>query len=67
MNSGMTTTEQDIPERMWELLEREVDAAVKVSFRVHRLEFNNIRQNPDETTQQFISRLREKAHKCNFD
>ena len=67
MNSGMTTTEQDIPERIWELLESEVDAAVKVSFRVHRLEFNNIRQNPDETTQQFISRLREKAHKCNFN
>ena len=67
LNSGMSDADQKIPEKIWELLEAEVDLSVKISFRVHRLEFSNIRQQNEETTQQYLSRLREKASKCNFE
>ena len=67
LNSGMSDEDQKIPDKIWELLETEVDYSVKISFRVHRLEFSNIRQNSEETTQQYLSRLREKATKCNSE
>lgn len=65
LNSGMSMEDQRKPDKLWRLLEDEVDFTVKISFRVHRLEFSNTKQK-DETTQQYISRLREKATKCSF-
>lgn len=62
--SGLTETEQKIPARVWTLIESEVDASVKINFRVHRLEFANMKQKTEETISQFLSRLREKATKC---
>ena len=66
LNSGLSETEQKKPEFLWRLLEDEVDFSVKISFRVHRLEFSNIKQK-DEPLQQYISKLREKATKCAFE
>ena len=66
LNSGMMMEDQRKPGKLWKLLEEEVDFTVTISFPVHRLEFSNTRQK-DETTQQYISRLREKATKCLFD
>lgn len=67
LNSGMSEEDQRNPIKIWDLLEDEVDHTVKISFRVHRLEFANIRQQPSETTQQYLSKLREKATKCAFE
>ena len=67
LHSGMTDEDQKKPSELWKLLENEVDFTVKISFRVHRLEFSNIRQENDENTQQYLSRLREKALKCKFE
>ena len=33
--SGLTNEEQQQPEDLWTLIEREVDASVKINFRVH--------------------------------
>ena len=67
LHSGMTDEDQKKPSELWKLLENEVEFTVKISFRVHRLEFSNIRQENDENTQQYLSRLREKALKCKFE
>ena len=65
--SGLSAQEQCIPTRIWDLIESEVDATVKINFRVHRLEFANMKQKPGETISHFLSRLREKANKCEFE
>lgn len=65
--SGLTDEEQKKPDKIWNLIEGEVDASVKINFRVHRLEFGNMKQKTDETISQFLSRLREKATKCEFE
>ncbi|XP_014667285.1 PREDICTED: uncharacterized protein LOC106808892 [Priapulus caudatus] len=64
--SGLSTEDQKDPEKIWDLLESQVDATVKINFRVHRLEFFNMRQKPDEDITTYMSRLREKATKCEF-
>ena len=64
--SGLTEAEQKVPEKVWTLIEAEVDASVKINFRVHRLEFARMKQKTDETISQFLSRLRDKATKCEF-
>ena len=67
LNSGLTEEEKKLPDKIWELLENEVDYTVKISFRVHRLEFAGIRQDKEESIQQYVARLREKAAKCSFE
>ena len=54
LNSDLSETDKKKPAKIWSLLESEVDASVKVSFRVHRLEFSHIMQNKDENTQNHI-------------
>ena len=67
LNSGLTEDEKKMPDKIWELMENEVDYTVKISFRVHRLEFAGIHQNKEESIQQYVARLREKAAKCSFE
>lgn len=64
--SGLSGDEQKVPDNIWTLLEGQVDASVKINFRVHRLEFGQIRQKSGETISDFVSRLREKATRCEF-
>jgi hypothetical protein len=66
LSSGLTPDDQNKPDKIWGLLEQQLDATVKINFRVHRLEFSNIRQRPEEQITDFIARLREKANKCDF-
>ena len=67
LNSGLTEDEKKMPDKIWELMENEVDYTVKISFRVHRLEFAGIHQNKEESIQQYVARLGEKAAKCSFE
>ncbi len=64
--SGLDTTEQKDPTKVWQLLEDQLDASVKINYRVHRLEFSHMRQKPEETISDYMSRMREKAAKCEF-
>lgn len=65
--SGLTEAEQKRPAQLWTLIESEVDASVKINFRVHRLELSNLRQKSEENISEYVSRLREKAKKCEFE
>ena len=66
LSSGLSEADKKKPDKIFELLENQLDASVKINFRVHRLEFAQIRQKSDETINDFVSRLREKASKCEF-
>lgn len=67
LSSGLSDEDKKIPEKIFELLEHQLDASVKINFRVHRLEFAQLWQKSTENITDFISRLREKASKCDFD
>ena len=40
---------------------------IDLSFRVHRLEFSCMHEQIDELITTYVSRLREKASKCEFE
>ena len=65
--SGLSDNDRKDPAKIWTMLENQIDASVKVNFRVHRLEFAYIRQKPEEPFCEFINRLRTKAQKCEFE
>ena len=65
--SGLTDAQQKKPDKIWEFIESQVDASVKINFRVHRLEFAQMRQKPQEQLINFVSRLRQKALRCDFE
>ena len=67
LNSGLTHLEKTQTNKLWEWLANEVDYTVKISFRIHRLEFSNIKQGNEELIKQYVSRLREKATKFLFE
>ena len=67
LSSGLSDADKKLPGKIFSLLENQLDASVKINFRVHRLEFGQIRQNADENITDFVSRLREKAIKCDFE
>ena len=54
------------PSELWKLFESQLDASLKINFRVHRLEFATMHQLLDETITTYVLRLREKALKCEF-
>ena len=62
--SGISAADSAVPDKLYELIEGQVDASVRINYRVHRLEFSTLRQQPAEPISDFISRLREKASKC---
>ena len=66
LSSGLSADERKVAKNIFTLLESQLDATVKISFRVHRLEFQNMRQREEESITDFISRLREKSTPCNF-
>ncbi len=64
--SRLSAAAQKKPAELWKLLKSQLDAAVKITFRVHRLEFASMRQQTSESITDFISRLREKANNCSI-
>ena len=54
LSSGLTAEERKTAKNIFTLLESQLDATVKISFRVHRLEFQNLRQRAESITD-FIS------------
>ena len=66
LSSGLTDAQQNMPDELWTLFETQVDASVKINFRVHRLEFSTMKMKANEYITDFVSRLREKALKCEF-
>ena len=65
--SGFTEEQQRDPRQLWNLLEEQLDASVKINYRVHRLELSQMKQKPEETITDYVSRLCEKITKCEFD
>ena len=66
LSSGLTEDEKKDPDAIWKLIENQVDVTVMISFRIHRLEYSEMRQHDGENITDFVSRLREKASKCEF-
>ena len=64
--SGLTDAEQAEPKQIRVLLEPQVDAIVKINFRVHRLELSNLRQKQGEHVTEYVTCIRDKAAKCSF-
>ncbi len=67
LTSGLSETELKTSEEIWKLFESQLDASIKINFRVHRLEFSTLHQQTDEVITSYVSRLREKALKCEFE
>jgi len=67
ISSGLTEAQQKKPQDIFDLIESQVDGSSKINFRIHRLEFSRISQGNDEPISQFVSRLRQKANKCEFE
>ena len=65
--SGLTEEQQRDPRQLWNLLEEQLDASIKINYRVHLLELSQIKQKPEETITDYVSRLCEKTTKCEFD
>ena len=65
--SGLTEDQQKDPKEIWNLLESQVDASVKINFHVHRLELSNLRQRQGESITEYATRIRDKAIKCSFN
>ena len=53
--SGLSDVDLKKPDTIWNLLEEQLDASVKINFRVHRLEFAHMPQKPGETITDYIS------------
>ena len=62
--SGMSEEEKKDPLKIWKLFSDQL--TMKVNFRIHRLELLKYHQRSDENLDQFVSRCREKAAKCDF-
>ena len=61
--SGLTDEERKKPEKIWTLLEQQLDASAHINYRV---ELSNMMQKPGESITEYVSRLRQKAAKCEF-
>lgn len=62
--SGLTNEEKKLPEHLWNFFKSQL--RVNVNFRVHRLHLMQYRQKQNETLDDFITRARTLAHKCDF-
>ena len=66
LNSGLSEENQKNTEKLWNH-ERRVDTSLNVNFRIHWLEFAQMKQKSTENITEYVSRLRGKATKCDFD
>ena len=62
--SDLTDEQKKKPNSLWSFFENQLK--VEVHFRIHRLHLMQYRQKTDETLDDFITRARTLAHKCQF-
>ena len=62
--SGLSEDDKKNPEKLWELFENML--RIKVNFRIHRLQLMQYRQKDDESIDEFVTRARTLARKCEF-
>ena len=63
---GLTDEDRKKPEKIWTLLEEQLDASTHINYIVHRLGLSNMLQKSGESITEYVSRLRQKAAKCEF-
>ena len=64
--SHLTDERKKQPAEIWQLIESQIDIAAKINFRIHRLEFAQMRQLSEESVTSYVARLRRKAERCGF-
>ena len=62
--SGLTDDEKKNPVQLWDFFNKQLK--VSVNFRIHRLHLMRLRQKTDETLDDFVTRARTLALKCQF-
>ena len=67
LSNGLSQTDLCDHSELWKLFESQLDTSLKINFRVHRLEFATMHQLLDEAITTYVSRLRKKALKCEFE
>ncbi len=60
--SGLTEEQKKVPVNIWNFLEGQLK--VNINFRIHRLQLMQYRQASDETLDDFVTRAKTLAHKC---
>ena len=62
--SGLKTADKKKPSELWKFFESHL--RLNVNFRIHRLQLMQYRQRADETLDDFVTRARTLALKCDF-
>ena len=65
IRSGINPNDQNRAGPIWKLLKAQLGK--HVNYRIHRLELSRFSMNQGEAIDQFVSRCREKAVKCDFE
>ena len=63
--SGMSDADKKRPDKIWELFESQLKT--NLNFRVHRLHLMDYRQRSEESVDDFVTRARTQALKCEFE
>ena len=63
--SGMSDADKKRPDKIWELFESQLKT--NLNFRVHRLHLMDYRQRTEESVDDFVTRARTQALKCEFE
>ena len=63
--SGMSDADKKRPDKIWELFESQL--MTNLNFRVHRLRLMDYRQKGEESIDDFVTRVRTQALKCEFE
>ena len=63
--SGMSDADKKKPDKIWELFESQLKT--NLNFRVHRLHLMDYRQRSEESVDDFVTRARTQALKCEFE
>lgn len=62
--SGLTEAEKKSPDNLWKFFEGQLK--LDVNFRIHTLHLMQYRQKPEESVDDFMTRARTLALKCQF-
>ena len=65
--SGLSQDQLNTPKEIWDLFDAQLDSCLNIYFRVYRLEFSCMHQQIEELITTYVSRLREKASRCEFE
>ena len=63
--SGMSDADKKKPDKIWELFESQLKT--NLNFRVHRLHLMDYKQRSEESVDDFVTRARTQALKCEFE